>query len=74
MAAIDDLQAAYSSMAANLAAVLAAGPQAGVDYSIDGESYSWADYAAMLTTQLRALKIQIQLEGGPFTVRSRASV
>lgn len=65
------LQAAYSALAANLATVLAS-PQP--NYSVDGESVSWADYVAMLTDKMRALKIQIQLEGGPFQIRSRASI
>jgi hypothetical protein len=40
-------------------------------YGLDGESYSWSDYFAMLTAQLKALQEQRQLAGGPIEVRSR---
>lgn len=56
------------------AAVLASqGTQlvAKLDYSLDGESYSWAAYQTMVLNMMQGLKKQIALESGPFAVVSR---
>lgn len=42
------------------------------DYSLDGESYSWAAYQETLTRQMAALNDLIQKESLPWIVRSRA--
>lgn len=68
MAYIDSLTQAQANIGALLASVTA-NPQP--NYSVDGESYSWADYVAMLRGQLQGLARDIQDAGGPFEVRSR---
>ena len=42
------------------------------NYSLDGESYNWADYQETLTRQLAALNDLIQKESMPWIVRGRA--
>lgn len=41
------------------------------DYSLDGESYSWAAYLQILTDQLLKLEEARQRADGAFEVRSR---
>jgi hypothetical protein len=69
------LQAAYSNLVQAYANAEAQGVGPGqtiaVNYSLDGESYQWQGTLDAAVTRMRALKIQIQLEGGPFMVRSR---
>jgi hypothetical protein len=40
------------------------------DYSVDGESYSWSSYLAMLNRQLFVMEQSRQRADGPFEVRS----
>lgn len=40
-------------------------------YSLDGESYSWSEYFAMLTTQLKGIEEAIQRSQAPFARHSR---
>lgn len=58
---------ARDNVAARLAEVTAS-PRP--NYAVDGESYEWADYVAMLTEQLENLDKAIQRAGGPFELRS----
>ena len=41
------------------------------NYSVDGESYSWAEYMAQLQAQLEQLDKAIQRASGPFMVKTR---
>jgi hypothetical protein len=41
------------------------------NYSLDGESYSWADYFDMLSRNLKLIEEAIQRAGTPFEIRSR---
>lgn len=41
------------------------------NYSLDGESYSWADYFDMLTRNLKSVEEAIQRSDTPFEIRSR---
>lgn len=62
-----NLETARNNVAAALAEITA-NPKP--DYSVDGESYSWASYFQMLTTQLEALNKQLAAASGPYEVRS----
>ena len=64
---LDNLIATQNNIGALLAQVTA-NPQP--NYSLDGESYSWADYVSMLRGQLRGLQTDIQDASGPFEVNS----
>lgn len=44
------------------------------NYTVDGESYSWADYVDMLMRQLEALDKRIQAASGPWEVRTLGRV
>lgn len=39
--------------------------------SIDGESWDWTGYQQMLMSQMQALKTLIQMENGPWEIRTR---
>ena len=57
-------------------AVVAAADGAGVlrpkpTYSIDGENYDWTGYQSMILQQMKILKELIQLEQGPYELRTR---
>jgi hypothetical protein len=54
---------------ANLIVQVTVNPQP--SYTVDGESYSWTEYLAMLISQQKALAEAIQVVGGPFEFRSR---
>lgn len=68
MAYLDSLTQAQTNLGALIAQVTA-NPQP--NYSVDGESYSWSEYLAMLITQTENLDRAIQRAGGPFETRSR---
>ncbi len=70
MALIDSLTTAQANIAARLAEVTT---KAQPNYSVDGESYSWADYVSMLTGQLETIEKAIQRAGGPYQIISRGS-
>lgn len=65
------LQAALNSATANLAALEAAGPQAGVTYSLDGESYDWVGAKNYYLAAIDKYVELIQKLDGPFIIRSR---
>jgi tartrate dehydratase beta subunit/fumarate hydratase class I family protein len=69
MAYPDDLTTARDSAAARLVEVLS---EKKPSYSIDGESISWTEYAAMLTKQIEDLTKAIQIAAGPFEITNRA--
>jgi len=58
--ALDNIAAQLASMTAN--------PKP--NYSIDGQSVSWADYLNMLLQQQESLYHARQMADGPFEVRS----
>lgn len=64
------IQAALNSAAANLAALEAAGPQAWVDYSVDGESYQYVAAKAALLKSIKEYEEAIQGLDGPWVLRS----
>jgi len=70
MAYIDSITTARDNVATLLASITA-NPKP--NYSVDGESYSWGDYVAMLSNQLEVLDKAVQRAGGPFEVRSQGA-
>ena len=61
---------------ANVDAVIASADASGVlapkpTWTLDGETYDWLGYQTMIMDKLAALKSLIQLEGGPYEVRTR---
>lgn len=44
------------------------------NYSVDGESYSWGDYLAMLNAQLEGLNKALQTADGPWELNTRPIV
>jgi len=66
----ENLQTALDGIAAKLAD-MSANPKP--DYSVDGESYSWAGLFQMLTAQQKELEQALQRANGPFEVRSRGA-
>ena len=70
--ALDNANAALLAATVNLAELEAAGPQAWVDYSADGESYQYrAAKTAALESIDKYMRV-IQLLGGPFQLMTRA--
>ena len=67
--ALENLITARDNVAARLAEVTASLKPT---YTVDGESYSWESYQAMLTDQLAKLNALIQQQSGPWEVRSRS--
>jgi hypothetical protein len=67
MAYLDSLTQAQTNIGALIVQVTT-NPQP--NYSVDGESYSWADYLSMLMAQAKVLDEAIQRAGGPFEVSS----
>lgn len=63
MAAIDDLNTAINQVAAQIKDITA-NPKP--DYSINGQSVSWASYLSMLVQQLIQLQTAQQSLGGPY--------
>ena len=74
MTALENANAALLDAVANLAALEAAGPQAWVDYSVDGESYQYRAAKTAALESIEKYQRMIQLLGGPFTIRSRGTV
>ena len=67
----ENLQTALDGIAAKLAD-MSANPKP--DYSVDGESYSWAGLFQMLVAQQKELEQALQRASGPFEVRSRGAM
>jgi hypothetical protein len=63
MAAIDDLNTAINQVAAQIKDITA-NPKP--DYSINGQSVSWASYLSMLVQQLTQLQTAQQSLAGPY--------
>lgn len=70
-AAQASLIAALNSAAMNLATLEAAGPQVGVTYSLDGESYDWVGAKKYYLDAIERYTKLIQNLDGPFIVRSK---
>ncbi len=64
----ENLDTAIANVTARLVEVTAS---AKPNYSVDGESYSWAEYLTVLNAQLFELKKARQRADAPFEVRSR---
>ncbi len=64
---VENLTTAQNNIGVLLAS-MTANPQP--NYSLDGESYSWADYLAMLLEKQKQIAEAIQIAGGPFDVQS----
>lgn len=71
MAYQDDLESARDNIAANLKSMTATPKPS---YSIDGQSFSWAELFSLYTNQLKAIEEAIQRAGGPFELRTRGRV
>lgn len=65
-------QAALSAAYDNLLALETAGPQAWVDYSVDGESYAYEAAKRSLEERIERLTALVQ-KLQPFNVRSRVT-
>lgn len=65
--AVENLQAALDLAAAK---IKEAWENPKPNYSLDGESYSWADYLAMLNKQYQVTLGNLILAQGPYEVRS----
>jgi hypothetical protein len=70
----ENIEAAMTDAAVNLAALEAAGPQAWVDYSVDGESYQYAAAKTQLLASIEKYKRTLQILDGPIHVTSRGRV
>ena len=68
MAAVDDLGAAINQVAAQIKDITA-NPKP--DYSVNGQSISWASYLSMLTEQITKLQQAQQSIAGPYQRISR---
>lgn len=68
MAAVDDLGAAINQVAAQIKDITA-NPKP--DYSVNGQSISWASYLSMLTEQITKLQQAQQSLAGPYQRISR---
>ena len=64
---LDTLNTIKSQILADLAAITL-NPQP--SYSLDGQSVSWESYQAMLIDKLERINQLIQVEGGPFELRT----
>lgn len=64
-----NLETARDNVAARLVEITS---QPKPNYSVDGESYSWAEYFSVLSSQLKTLEEALQRADGPFNIRSRA--
>lgn len=67
----ENLDQALADACVNLAALEAAGPQAWVDYSVDGESYQYTAAKRSLLESIEKYKRAIQIIAGPFLVKTR---
>jgi hypothetical protein len=68
MAAVDDLGTAINQIAAQIKDITA-NPKP--DYSVNGQSISWASYLSMLTEQITKLQQAQQTLAGPYQRISR---
>jgi hypothetical protein len=68
MAAVDDLGTAINQIAAQIKDITA-NPKP--DYSVNGQSISWASYLSMLTEQITKLQQTQQTLAGPYQRISR---
>jgi len=68
MAAVDDLGTAINQVAAQIKDITA-NPKP--DYSVNGQSISWASYLSMLTEQITKLQQAQQSLAGPYQRISR---
>jgi len=68
MAAIDDLNTAINQVAATIKDITL-NPKP--DYSVNGQSVSWASYLSMLTDQITKLQQAQQTLAGPYQRISR---
>jgi hypothetical protein len=68
MAAVDDLGTAINQIAAQIKDITA-NPKP--DYSVNGQSISWASYLSMLTEQITKLQQAQQSIAGPYQRISR---
>ena len=68
MAAVDDLGTAINQIAAQIKDITA-NPKP--DYSVNGQSISWASYLSMLTEQITKLQQAQQSLAGPYQRISR---
>jgi hypothetical protein len=68
MAAVDDLSTAINQIAAQIKDITA-NPKP--DYSVNGQSISWASYLSMLTEQITKLQQAQQSIAGPYQRISR---
>lgn len=70
---LEDVREARKLAARNLMELEKAGPMKfGVNYSIDGRSYSWVEAKKYYADQIERLTALIQMLQGPFTIKSRA--
>lgn len=69
MAVIDDLQTTKANLVAQLAADSVT---PSMDYSIDGQSVSRTSWRQSLIDRIKELNELIQIEGGPFELRTQA--
>lgn len=46
-------------------------PRPKITYSVDGENYAWTEYQQFVISQMQALKTLIQMERGPYELRTR---
>jgi hypothetical protein len=69
MAVLDDLNAAYANVAAQLNS-MTINPKP--TYSVDGVSYSWGQHFEDLTNQSMVIEQMIQRASGPFQIPTRA--
>lgn len=69
MAVLDDLTTAYANVVANLSAMTTSPKPS---YTIDGETYQWAELFQIYTNQAKVLREEIQAAGSPFEIRTAA--
>ena len=69
MSVATDLQTAYEQTVTRIKEVTASNNP---DYSVAGRSYSKGAYLTQLLQALKDIKTAIQVEDGPFEVRSRS--
>lgn len=68
MAVIDDLNAAYANVAANLKAITL-NPKP--SYNVDGKQVQWKELFETYTGQLQSIEQAIQRAGGPFMIETK---
>lgn len=69
---LDDIRTARKAAARNLMELELAGPMKfGVNYSIDGRSFSWIEAKKYYADQVERLTDLMQKLQGPYTIKSR---